>query len=112
MNINVRQVIIISLVIIILSIFVLCIPWIILMIGGQFSSNPASPQITYSEFPICLEYEIEDRHFKVEDTLVCEFDGFGFDEGKGKFRKWKSYLKSGNTRITLFYYITKSAPYL
>ena len=33
--------------------------------------------------------------------MICEFDGFGFNEGNGKFRKWKARLKSGNNRITL-----------
>lgn len=76
-------------------------PWLILMIGGYFSSNPNTPEITYSEFPICLEYEINGQYTKVEDILICEFDGFGFNEGNGKFRKWKARLKSGNNRITL-----------
>lgn len=71
------------------------------MIGGYFSSNPNTPEITYSEFPICLEYEINGQYTKVEDILICEFDGFGFNEGNGKFRKWKARLKSGNNRITL-----------
>ena len=72
------------------------------MIGGHISLNPSFPEITYSEFPICLEYEINDKLHRVEDVLICEFDGFGFNEGNGKFRKWKAQLKSGNTRITLF----------
>ncbi len=82
---------------------ILIMPWLILMVGGYFSQNPGFPEITKNEFPVCLEYEINGRRIIVEDVLVCEFDGFGFSEGSGKkFRKWKAYLKSGNSRITLF----------
>ena len=98
MNINMKIFIIISIIVIAI---ILIMPWLILMIGGYFSSNPDSPEITYSEFPICLEYEINGQYTKVEDILICEFDGFGFNEGNGKFRKWKAQLKSGNKRITL-----------
>lgn len=76
-------------------------PWLIIIIGGFFSPNPPSPEIVYSEFPICLEYEINGQYTKVEDVLICVFDGFGFNEGNGKFRKWKANLKSGKNRITL-----------
>ena len=99
---NRKQILSIIIVVIILIALVLCIPWLTLIIGGQFLTNPTSPEITYEEFSICLEYEIDGQYIKVEDTLICEFDGFGFDEGKGKFRKWKASLKSGRTRITLF----------
>lgn len=72
------------------------------LLGGYFLSNPESPTITYHEFPICLEYTINGKYMKVEDVLICEFDGFGFNEGNGKFRKWKAHLRSGKNRITLF----------
>lgn len=103
MNImNIRNFIIVSIILIVIVIFIPMTPWLILMIGGHFSPNPASPNIVYNEFPICLEYEINGKQTKIEDVLICEFDGFGFNEGNGKFRKWKARLKSGNDRITLF----------
>lgn len=101
-NVNIRIFIITVVIVISLIVLILSTPWLILMISGYFSSNPSSPEIIYSEFPICLEYEINGKHTKVEDVLICEFDGFGFNEGNGKFRKWKAHLKSGKTRITLF----------
>lgn len=101
MNINVKPLIIVSIIVIAVITIILIMPWLILMIGCYFLPNPASPEITYSEFPICLEYEINGQYVKVEDVLICEFDGFGFNEGNGKFRKWKSSLKSGKNRITL-----------
>lgn len=103
MNINVTKTIILSIIIVIIIMFlVVSMPWILLIIGGQLSPNPPSPQIQHGEFPFRLEYEIDGQKFEVEDVLICDFDGFGFSEGSGKkFRKWKSKLKSGNTRITL-----------
>lgn len=102
MNINIKLLFIILLIIIIVITLILSLPWLVLMIGGYFSPNPTSPEIRHSEFSLCLEYEIDGIYTKVEDVLICDFDGFGFNEGAGKFRKWKAYLLSGNTRITLF----------
>lgn len=76
-------------------------PWLLLYIGLQLGPNPPQPEITYGEFPFRLEYEINGELKVVEDTLICEFDGFGADAGRGKYRKWKERLASGNERITL-----------
>ena len=100
-NINMKILIIVPIIVIAILTIILIMPWLILMIGGFFLPNPNYPEITYGEFPICLEYEINGQYTKVEDVLICEFDGFGFNEGNGKFRKWKARLKSGNNRITL-----------
>ncbi|GJM80348.1 hypothetical protein HMSSN139_28440 [Paenibacillus sp. HMSSN-139] len=48
-----------------------------------------------------MEYEINGERKVIQDTIICEFDGFGADEGRGKYRKWKQRLASGNERITL-----------
>jgi hypothetical protein len=41
------------------------------------------------------------RH-ELKDTLIGEYDGTGWNEGIGKFRKWKLTLKSsGADRLTL-----------
>ena len=70
--------------------------------GTLFLPGPARPEITYGEFPFQLVYESGGKEIQVEDTLICEFDGFAANAARGKYRKWKSYLKSGNERITLF----------
>lgn len=102
MKINIAKTELFAIIIAIVVVFmVLNMPWIVLTVGGQLSPNPPAPEITYGEFPFRLEYEINGEQIEVKDTLICEFDGFGFDTGRGKFRKWKSKLKSGNTRITL-----------
>ena len=71
-------------------------------ISGGFFLNPPKPEITHGEFPFHLTYEIDGQFFEVEDTLICNFDGFGVNEARGKYRQWESHLESGNTRITLF----------
>lgn len=68
----------------------------------QLPPNPPSPKIKYGEFDFKLEYEISGKRYVVEDTLVCEFDGFEVRAlGGSKERKWKSRLKSGRARIVL-----------
>lgn len=70
-------------------------------LSGGFLPSPAEPEITYGEFPFKLEYEINGKTKVVEDTLICEYDGFAINAARGKYRHWKSYLASGNERITL-----------
>ena len=101
MNNNIKIFVTVFAVAIIVIILILIMPWLVLIIGGYFSPNPSFPETTYSEFPICLEYEINGQYARTEDVLICEFDGFGFNEGNGKFRKWKARLKSSKNRITL-----------
>lgn len=51
--------------------------------------NPPEPQITYGEFLFKLECEINGDKKTVEDTVMREYDGIGWNEGSGKYRKWK-----------------------
>lgn len=76
-------------------------PWILLIIGINSQPNPSQPTITYGQFPFRLEYELNGQRKIIQDTLICEFDGYGSDEGQGKHRKWKGYLASGKERLLL-----------
>lgn len=67
----------------------------------SFGSNPPAPEITYGEFPVKITCEINGAIKVVEDTVICEFDGFENRGSAGKYRKWKSHLKSGHERLTL-----------
>ena len=96
-----KTIIIVVVITFITVLLLLSSPWLVLMIGGQLSPNPPKPEITYGEFPFRLEYEINDETIIINDTLICEFDGFVVNEARGKYRKWKSYLASGKERITL-----------
>lgn len=85
-------------------IILLVILYFVFTVTGVFSvfmPNPPKPEITYGEFPFQLTYEIDGETKVIEDTIICEFDGFESRGTAGKYRVWKSYLKSGNERITL-----------
>lgn len=62
------------------------------------------PKITSAEINFKLEYEIDGEKHEVSDALVCEFDGFSFDEGRGRKRRWKSHYKSmpKNNRLLIY----------
>ncbi len=77
------------------------LPWLAIFIGIQLQPNPPEPEITYGEFPFRLVYEINGERKVIEDTLICEYDGIGMNEGQGKYRKWKERLASGNENILL-----------
>ena len=80
----------------------LVLPWLTLAFGLILSPNPPKPQITYGEFPFELIYEINNETVVVKDTVVCKYDGVGINEGVGKFRKWKYFLKNaGGTSLLL-----------
>lgn len=76
-------------------------PWLMIFLGTSLLPNPPTPEITYGEFPFRLEYEINGQRMVIQDTLIFELDGIGADEGRGKYRKWKEHLASGNQKILL-----------
>lgn len=75
--------------ILVLGAFILTFPWWLLAIGLWASPAPPKPEITYGEFDFKLVYEIDGEVRTIEDTIICEFDGFHIDEGRGKTRRWK-----------------------
>ena len=74
-------------------------PWAVPWVGNIIIANPGKPEVTYGEFPIKITYEVNGEVKVIEDTVICEFDGFELREGSGKYRKWKSSLKSGNSSL-------------
>jgi hypothetical protein len=94
-------------------------PWLMIFLGNSLLPNPPRPEITYGEFPFRLEYEINGQRMVIQDTLICEYDGIGMDEGNGKYRNWKEHLASGNEKLVLLkvegtkeiYYYPGSAQY-
>ncbi|MBP1903448.1 hypothetical protein J2Z32_000060 [Paenibacillus turicensis] len=77
------------------------LPWLLIGLGGLLEDDPPVPQVTYAEFPVRLEYEVNGQKKVATDTVICEYDGVGWNEGQGKHRKWKDQLKSGNEYILL-----------
>ncbi len=60
--------------------------------------NVSEPQIKEGEFPFEIVYEIDGKIVTINDVYVCEFDGFDWNEGVGKHRKWKGYIKSSGEK--------------
>jgi len=89
-------------IIIILIIFAIQIlPWALIFVGMVCEPNPPAPEIKYGEFPLKIEYSVNGEQFVVEDTIICEYDGIGMNEGIGKYRKWNIRLASGAHDIIL-----------
>ena len=82
------------------KIIVICLISIIIF---SFSScqNVPEPQIKEGEFPFEMVYEIDGETITVNDIYVCEFDGFDWNKGVGKHRKWKGYIKSSGTEVLI-----------
>ena len=88
----------------IVSLVILVGIFYLLVISGaifSFGPNPEKPEITYGEVPFKLVYEIDGETKVIEDTIICEFDGFVNRGTAGKVRRWKTTLKSGNEKLTL-----------
>ena len=68
-------------------------PQVVMFIINKSGENPPQPQITYGEFPFWVEYEINGKIIKVEDIIICEYDGVG-NGTDGKFLKWKKRISS------------------
>ena len=78
------------------------ITWPLAKIWSVIYPDPAKPKITRGEFPFKFVYEINGENKVIEDTVVCKYEGIGWNESEGKYRKWKNYLASGNdTSIVL-----------
>ena len=89
-------------VIILSSIMALPIPAMALfyaVFSGIFLPRPPRPEITYAEFPFRIEIEHNGERLVFEDTLICEFSGFGMSGGIGgnwrRYRRWTSRFESG-----------------
>ena len=102
------------LIIVLLVIAVILSPVILLVLGllgwasisiigtWLFTPNPAKPEVTYGEFPFVIVYEIDGEVVTVSDVYVCQYDGIGANEGVGKYREWKGYIKStGEEQLVL-----------
>ena len=78
------------------------LPWIIAGVGSLLLPSPSKPQITYGEFPFMLVYEERGEKRVIQDTVICEFVGFGVDTASLKYRKWERRFASGNSDAILW----------
>ena len=80
---------------------------IALLFAGLFlllqGEEQKPPQITTGEFPFVVEYEMNGENYVIEDTVVCEFDGYDLSALTfNKPRSWNAYLKSSEEEKRLF----------
>ena len=57
-----------------------------------------APQITEAQFPFEVVYEIDGETITLSDVYVCEYEGVSWNEGFGRHRQWKGYVKGTGTR--------------
>ncbi|MBE6753634.1 MAG: hypothetical protein E7559_04685 [Ruminococcaceae bacterium] len=69
------------------------------------------PVVKYGEFPFVIEYEKDGKHYLIEDTLVCEFDGY--DPSLHSAIIWKYYTKNKSGSAShVFEYFGEGTPSL
>ena len=98
---SLKKILITTSIVIFALLFYVVIMFIAAFGGFNFLLRVPKPEITYGEFPCVLTYEVDGEIKTIEDTIVCEFDGFEALSEAGKYRKWKSYLKSGDEELVL-----------
>lgn len=69
-------------------------PVLLFSVFDELRDRPSKPEITYGEFPLRLEYEINGQRKIIKDTLICEYDGMAYGDN-GWHRLWKGHLASG-----------------
>ena len=90
---KVKMLYFIPLLLVVAIVIYLALPWLLISIGIQLQPNPPRPEITFREFPFRLEYEINGERKIIKDTLICQFDGFGSDEGQGNIASGRKDLQ-------------------
>ena len=70
--------------------------------GLNFLIYVPKPAVKYAEFPFTLIYEVKGEQKTISDVIVCEYDGTKVLGEAGKYRQWKSYIKStGSEHLTI-----------
>lgn len=98
---KVKLFIVLLLLVIITPVLISAAPWIVIGLGSILQTNPATPEVRYGEFSFRLEYTVKGETKVIEDILICEYDGIGWNEGTGKYLKWKSHYASGANKLIL-----------
>ena len=90
-----KAIIIIVLVVLLL---ILLIPTILLwpIIQEILFNSPKTPKIKHGEFDFELVYEYQGKENKIEDTIICDYEGKSFILDGGNKRDWNCTFKSSN----------------
>jgi|LSQX01.1.fsa_nt_gb hypothetical protein len=78
-------------------------PWAVPWVGNIIYPTPPKPNVKHTEINFTLTYEIGEEAKTLNDTIICQFDGFAIDAGRGKTRKWKYHFKNKqNNEVFVF----------
>lgn len=108
-------IVIISIVVAIaLFIFVSILPFLIFagaVIWDAFFNVPAEPNITHGEFPFELVYEYKGNTYTIQDTIICDYEGYSYSLDGGNSRDW-DYSFKNNEEYGCYYIDKDNEPYL
>ena len=92
----------ISVIVVLFFMFFAVAPFLLVCLSVWLSPDPAKPKVLHGEFPFNFEYEKSGQKVVINDSIICDFDGIGMNEGVGKYNKWKEQLTNGgDTEILL-----------
>lgn len=80
-------------------VFAILLAILLLMITGCVAMNDEEkyniPKITYGEFPFAVEYEMDGEKFVIEDTVICEFNGYlDIPNSPNQYIDWNLTIKN------------------
>ena len=84
--------IIIILSILVIGFIIICLLPFLCFIGivlySMFIDVPAKPIENHGEFPFELVYEYKGKQITIEDTIVCDYEGYSWSLDGGNSRDW------------------------
>lgn len=55
---------------------------------NMFIDIPSKPKVKHGEFPFELVYEYKGQRITIQDTIVCDYEGYSFSLEGGNSRDW------------------------
>lgn len=79
-------------IILIIGFIVICALPYLYFIGvilySMFIDVPAKPNVKHGEFPFELIYEYKGKQYALNDTIVCDYEGYSWSLDGGNSRDW------------------------
>lgn len=67
-----------------------------MVLYNMFIDIPSKPKVKKGEFPFELVYEYKGEQVTINDTIVCEYDGYSFSLEGGNSRDWSCEFKNND----------------
>ena len=91
----VKKIIKVLIILIIIVILISILPFLyfaLIMLYSLFIDIPAQPKVKHGEFPFELVYEYKGNQYTINDTIVCDYDGYSWSLEGGNSRDWTCEL--------------------